>query len=102
MNTSRPLAWGDEALAEAFYRDSRLKVEVKDEISKLDPRPTAIAEMINQAIRIDNRLYERQLERRQKGRPLIPNSGRKRAGSKNYDPVWTNADGTRRDQESLE
>jgi hypothetical protein len=55
------LEWDDAALCSQFYRG--LKPTVKDEISKVD-RPTALDKLKDLAIRIDNRLFERQQERK--------------------------------------
>ncbi len=54
------LEWEDEPLMAAFYEG--LKDTVKDEISKED-RPDTLTEYITKAVRIDQRLYERQQER---------------------------------------
>jgi hypothetical protein len=56
------LDYGDEALAEAFY--DTLKEEIKDEISRIEKRPTTLLEMKKHAIRIDNRMYERRMEKK--------------------------------------
>ncbi|KAK7433421.1 hypothetical protein Landi51_13952, partial [Colletotrichum acutatum] len=55
------LDWGNEALMAAFYRG--LKEEVKDELSRQD-RPEELHEYIDMTVKIDNRLYERRLERK--------------------------------------
>jgi hypothetical protein len=56
--------WDDHALAAQFYRG--LKEGIKDEIARVG-RPHALKEMMDTALRIDNRLYERTLER---GNPM--------------------------------
>jgi hypothetical protein len=53
--------WGDVALQAQYYQG--LKDSVKDEIAK-EERPGTMAGLVQLAIRIDNRLYERALERR--------------------------------------
>ena len=50
------LNWNDDALQWAFYKG--LKDRIKDELVKED-RPTQLNELIEKAVRIDNRLYER-------------------------------------------
>jgi hypothetical protein len=52
--------WDDHALAAQFYRG--LKEGIKDEIARVG-RPHTLKEMMDTALRIDNRLYERSLER---------------------------------------
>ena len=52
--------WDDAALTAQFYRG--LKDRVKDDIARGD-RPEDLQEMIETAIRIDNRQYERSLEK---------------------------------------
>jgi hypothetical protein len=51
------LDWDDRPLKAAFY--DGLKDEVKDRLFELD-EPEFLSEYIAAAIRIDNRLYERQ------------------------------------------
>lgn len=63
--------WGDDALCDEFYKG--LKDNLKDDITRMDNRPTSLKDMIAAAIRIDNRNYERQLER--KGH-YIPNNNK--------------------------
>jgi hypothetical protein len=53
--------WNDEALTAQFYKG--LKDAVKDDIVRGD-RPRDLQAMISMAIKIDNRLFERGLERR--------------------------------------
>lgn len=74
--------WNDEALKAQYYRG--LKDVVKDEISRSD-RPDDLQEMIEMAIRVDNRMYERSLERR--GHYSMPNT-RKGKGRGNYGGSW--------------
>jgi Retrotransposon gag protein/Zinc knuckle/WCCH motif len=58
--TSRLEDWDDEPLMAQFYEG--LKDEVKDELVKED-RPAELSEYIAMAVRIDNRLYERRMEK---------------------------------------
>ena len=53
--------WNDDALKAQYYRG--LKDSVKDEIARSE-RPDSLHDMIELAIKIDNRAYERQLEKR--------------------------------------
>lgn len=55
------LSWGDQAYRDIFYKN--LKDEIKDELSKKD-LPKTLKEIAEEAISIDNRLYERRQERR--------------------------------------
>ena len=52
------------ALAATFY--SRLKDDVKDEFARID-RPEEIQDLINKAINIDDRQYQRKIERKGQG-----------------------------------
>lgn len=74
------IEWNDEALASQFYRG--LKDHVKDEIARQE-RPTKLKEMCELAIKIDGRIYERQLER--KGKSFAPNANHK---AKRDVPAW--------------
>ncbi|KAM0713387.1 hypothetical protein Q7P37_010349 [Cladosporium fusiforme] len=56
-------SWNDEALAAQFYRG--LKDVMKDEIARGE-RPTTTEDMYTLAIKIDERLYERLLEKKGK------------------------------------
>jgi hypothetical protein len=58
--TSR-LGWDDEPLMAAYY--AGLKDDVKDELVKMD-RPKQFDSYVAAAIKIDNRQYERRMERR--------------------------------------
>ena len=58
---ARRTDWNDEALTAQFYRG--LKDQVKDDIVRGE-RPKDLQTMITLAIRIDNRLFERNLERK--------------------------------------
>lgn len=59
--TSRLEDWDSEPLMAQFYEG--LKDEVKDELVKED-RPDELSKYIAMAVRIDNRLYERRMEKR--------------------------------------
>jgi hypothetical protein len=54
--------WDDEAIASHFYRG--LKDPIKDEISRRDERPTTTKEMYDLAMKIDERFFERQMEKK--------------------------------------
>jgi hypothetical protein len=54
--------WDNEAVTSHFYRG--LKDVIKDEIAKRDARPTTFQEMYEVALRIDERMYERQMEKK--------------------------------------
>ena len=71
------LSWDDSALIPQFYKG--LREDVKDDLSR-ETRPDKLHEYIEKAILIDNRLYERRLEKRgHGGGTFIPkaNNGRK-------------------------
>jgi hypothetical protein len=93
------LEWGEEALLVQFY--GGLRDNVKDEISKED-RPSKLHEYIAMAIRIDNRLYERALEKRKGGtaawgRAIKANTGRKVSTATGYHSGPMDLDATKRD-----
>jgi hypothetical protein len=54
--------WDDEAITSYFYRG--LKDPIKDEISRRDERPTTTKEMYDLAMKIDERFFERQIEKK--------------------------------------
>ena len=54
-------SWNDEAVTAQFYRG--LKDQIKDEIARRD-RPTTPKEMYDLAMKIDERFYERQMEKK--------------------------------------
>jgi hypothetical protein len=58
---SSKTGWNDDALRAQYYRG--LKDSVKDELVK-DEKPDTMADMIEIATKIDNRLYERALEKK--------------------------------------
>jgi hypothetical protein len=53
--------WDDFALTAKYYVG--LKESVKDELARME-RPDELKELVEQSIKIDNRLYERQLKKR--------------------------------------
>ena len=55
--------WDDTALTAQYYKG--LKDFVKDEISRSE-RPSTLAKMIEKSVIIDNRVYERSMEKSQK------------------------------------
>jgi hypothetical protein len=59
--TAATLEWADDPLMGQFYQG--LKSEVKDELSKRS-RPDTFTEYVAEAVRIDNRLYERRMEKK--------------------------------------
>ena len=63
------LSWGEQALISQFY--DGLKGQIKDELARAE-RSTELRTLIESAIRIDNRLHERSLERGDMSRPSIP------------------------------
>ncbi|OAA35974.1 pol protein [Beauveria brongniartii RCEF 3172] len=81
--------WDDDSQMELFY--DGLREDVKDEIAKED-RPDDFDRFVEKAIKIDNRLYARKLERGGKGtsyrnnppRRYQANTGRRRNGSTAY------------------
>ena len=60
--------WNDEALLAAFRNG--LKDHLKDDLARLETPPKTMDKMITTVIRIDNRVYERKLEK-MNGRPLF-------------------------------
>ncbi|KAJ2905785.1 Retrotransposon-derived protein PEG10 [Zalerion maritima] len=58
---SSRLNWNDGPKMVAFHRD--LEDEIKGELAKQD-RPRELADHVAKAVRLDNRLYERRMERR--------------------------------------
>jgi hypothetical protein len=53
--------WGDAALMDQYYVG--LKDNIKDELTRRD-KPDSLEELITEAVEIDNRFYERSLEKR--------------------------------------
>uniref|UniRef100_L7J7S3 CCHC-type domain-containing protein n=1 Tax=Pyricularia oryzae (strain P131) TaxID=1143193 RepID=L7J7S3_PYRO1 len=71
---------GKDALMARFYQ--RLKDEIKNELIK-EERPQLLSEYVELAVKIDNRIYERKLEKKEgRGawtpRPQAANTGRRR------------------------
>jgi hypothetical protein len=54
--------WDDHAITSHFYRG--LKDVIKDEIARRDSRPATFQEMYEVALKIDERIYERQMEKK--------------------------------------
>lgn len=59
---SSHLKYDDDALADSVYQG--LKDHVKDEIARMIDRPNSYLSMIETAVKIDNRLFERQMEKK--------------------------------------
>ena len=55
-------SWDDHAIASHFYRG--LKDVIKDEIARRETRPSTAREMYEVALKIDERIYERQMEKK--------------------------------------
>jgi hypothetical protein len=72
--------WDDKALTAQYYRG--LKEEVKDDIVR-GGRPGELLPMIEKAIDIDSRLYERRMERRGQY-----SGGHQRKGKKDRTSRW--------------
>lgn len=81
--------WNDDALKAQYYRG--LKDIVKDEIARSD-RPRDLQAMVEQAIKIDNRNYERQMEKR--GHYAAGDHKRKGNNQKSYWPQPMELDAT--------
>jgi hypothetical protein len=79
---SAHLAWGDEALLATYY--DGLKDLVKDEIIRKENQPTTLSAMIEASIKIDNRLFERQLQK--KGGSYRINQNQSNQSKKRHDP----------------
>jgi histidinol dehydrogenase len=54
--------WNDDALIAEFYQG--LKDNVKDKMARIENHSKTLQQMITVAIRVDNRLYKRSLERK--------------------------------------
>ena len=84
--------WDYEALMEMYYRG--LKDNVKDELMRLDEKKRdTLEKVIEEAIKIDDRLYERSMEKRHTGQ------FRGRTG---YAPTSWTGNGRRRDPDAME
>jgi hypothetical protein len=66
----RRVDWGEKALMAQYYKG--LKNIVKDEIARSD-RPDDLEDTIKIVIRIDNRIYERVLEKKGSYMPFKSN-----------------------------
>jgi hypothetical protein len=65
IRISAHLNWGDEALLAKYY--DGLKEDIKDEISRKEDEPEDLYAMIELSIKIDNRLFERKLQKKGSG-----------------------------------
>lgn len=71
------LAWDANALCAQYY--AGLKDSLKDELARME-RPDTLEDMIETTVRLDNRLYERKLEKGEKTtQPRKPNQRRPKA-----------------------
>lgn len=80
-------SWNDEALADIYY--DTLREEIKDEIYRLDERPETFQDMKARAIKIDNRLWERRMQKSGKigaYRPDKQYNNRANSGKSRTDP----------------
>lgn len=75
--------WDDQAIASHFYRG--LKDPIKDEIARRDVRPTTAQQMYEVAMKIDERFYERQMEKKGGFYPSRANTRVQRDA-----PTWRN------------
>src|SRR5436305_9822890 len=87
------LNWDDDSLQTQFYKG--LKEFIKDEISRLDLEFPDVNRMIDKAVRIDNRAYERRLER--KGQYVIKENRGSQPKERWPEPMQIDA-ATRKDQ----
>jgi hypothetical protein len=76
------LDWNDDALASEFYRG--LKDRVREEITLRNDRPSNLKDLSELAIKIDNRIFELQLEKRGS---YAQNNGANRKAKRNV-PEW--------------
>jgi hypothetical protein len=74
------VGWNDEAKKAQFYRG--LKEAVKDELARQD-QPESLAELMDQAVKIDTRLDERGLERGTDNKPQGTFTARSNTYTKN-------------------
>ncbi|RMY64884.1 hypothetical protein D0862_15304 [Hortaea werneckii] len=87
---STKTSWNDQALTTMYYRG--LKDNVKDELMRSSAAQDTLERLIIAAIEIDNKLYERQQEKRHNGQYR---------GRSSYNPTsWTR--GSRRDPNAME
>lgn len=80
---SSHLHWDDEALGFQFY--TGLKENIKDELAR-DGRPNVLEDLIEKAVKIDNRIYERYLERKGGSTRTSSNFQSNRTGFQKPDP----------------
>lgn len=86
---SSMICWNNESLASAYYNG--LKENIKDEICR-GGRPTTLEDMIDEAISIDNRFYERALEKKgQPSRGFVSSNQRQTREIRTYDPMELDA-----------
>lgn len=81
------VSWGDSALRTQYYRG--LKDSVKDDLIKED-KPETLKEQQDLAVKIDNRNYERSLERKgyyDQSFKRDKNSSKGQGRSEHYDPM---------------
>ena len=64
LEYSEDSGYNDKALIEQFR--SHLKEAVKDDLARMENEPTTLEEFIKSAIKIDNRIWDREQERRSK------------------------------------
>jgi hypothetical protein len=75
------LSWDKQALKAQYYRG--LKEQIKDEFARTG-KPETFQEMVTQSIRIDNRLFERSLEK--SGSTGVSTTTTTTVGSRNFTP----------------
>ncbi|OMH78677.1 Retrotransposon-derived protein PEG10 [Zancudomyces culisetae] len=90
--------WNDSALCSQYYEG--LKDEVKDQLARFD-RAENLNELIDLSIKVDNRLFERQLERTHRSRfafnqPTIPRSDPTSPHQPHTQPMEIDGTSTRR------
>ncbi len=80
--------WNEEALMHAFFRT--LNHDVKDELHRLEKSPETLAALINTAIKIDNRQFERRRDRAENSaRNSAPYFPRHPTAATTYSPAET-------------
>lgn len=85
------LSWEGTAFRDLFYRG--LKDDVKDQLAQ-SPLPETLEELAAKAIEIDNRLYERRMEKKTHSSSSLPSSS-KNSSSKPTRPPGSNSYSTR-------
>lgn len=78
------LNWGSEALLSRYY--DGLKEDIKDEISRKENQPDSLFDMIEISIKIDNRLFERKLQKRGQASYRSNNHTRPNTSARRVDP----------------